>query len=56
MDIKRYNQLIKTIKELHLCCKEQDCIQTIEDSNIVLGIIVHELNLWILENERKSKN
>ena len=48
---ERYDQLIKIMKELQLDCNEQDEVHTIEDSQIVMEIIIQEMNKWVLEDD-----
>lgn len=50
MEFKKYDYAIKRLKELQLCCNEQNTIQNVEDTNIVLNIIIKEIKS--MENKK----
>lgn len=43
MNIKKVNTAIQRLEELGLCIKSQELNPTIEDGNIILGIICDEV-------------
>ena len=50
--VEKIDIAIRTLKELQLCNKEQDVITSIDDSNIILQIVVNEVMKFI-KNENK---
>ena len=40
--MKKINKTIKILKEIDLCNKEQRVIETIDDTNVMLDVVIEE--------------
>ena len=52
MDNKKIDYVIKRLKELQLCCDEQNAINSLEDTYVIFDIIIKEVE----RDERSKKN